>query len=181
MLGLKLLDLEAGDQAEMAEIDGRYGVAMLQRSDPDQQVGEGDGHALGALLAVDLCGQQGRCFAVRNHFHVGQKICDIALVVLALNGVWRTIDSMSKLGESHGGERDSLVARGGDDSPEQLRYGFSLALGGDHYAGIQYQTHSISPMPEGSTALDDFGRPLPDRGRSCHRAEQKNRVPRLPR
>src|SRR5208282_1925023 len=63
----------------------------------------------------------------------------------ALNGVRRAIDRVNKLGESHGGERDPLVARRRDDAPEQLRHGFALTLGGDNYTGVQYQAHSISP------------------------------------
>jgi hypothetical protein len=47
---------DTGDHLEGAEIDGCHGVAMLRRSSSDQQVGEGDGHALGALLALDLPG-----------------------------------------------------------------------------------------------------------------------------
>jgi hypothetical protein len=56
--GLMLLDPEAGDEPEVAEIDGQDREAKLQRRDAEQQVGEGDGHALGLLLSVDLCGQQ---------------------------------------------------------------------------------------------------------------------------
>src|SRR5580658_7168832 len=56
--GLKLLNPEAGDEPEVAEIDGQHREAKLQLRDADQQVDEGDGHALGLLLSVDLCGQQ---------------------------------------------------------------------------------------------------------------------------
>ena len=55
--GLKLFDLEAGDEAEVADINGQNREAKLQRRDADKQVSEGDRHALGLLFAVDLCGQ----------------------------------------------------------------------------------------------------------------------------
>ena len=52
---LKLLDSEAGDKPEVAEIDGQDRETEFQRSNTDQQVGEGDSHAMRLLLAVDLC------------------------------------------------------------------------------------------------------------------------------
>ena len=101
----------------MAEIDGRHGVAMLQRRDADQQVGEADGYALGALFPVDLAGQQRRRFSLGNHHRVGQKIADKTLVVLALNGIRRALDGVNEFGESHGGERDPLATRRLGDPP----------------------------------------------------------------
>jgi hypothetical protein len=41
----------------VADIDVRGGEAKLQSRDADKQVTEGCGHALGLLLAVDLCDQ----------------------------------------------------------------------------------------------------------------------------
>ena len=46
----------------MAEIDGQDREAKFQRRGADQQVAEGNGHALGLLLAVDLSGQQAVAF-----------------------------------------------------------------------------------------------------------------------
>lgn len=47
-------DSEAGDEAEVAEIDGQNREAEAERCSSDQQVCEGDSHALGLLLTIDL-------------------------------------------------------------------------------------------------------------------------------
>src|ERR1039457_2236199 len=76
---LKLDDLQTGDEPEVAEIDGQDGEAKLQRRDADKQIAEGDGYALGLLFAVDLSGQQGRCFGVGIDGQIAEQFVDEGL------------------------------------------------------------------------------------------------------
>jgi hypothetical protein len=100
--GLKLLDPEAGDEPEVAEIDGQDREAKLQRGDTDQQVGEGDGHALGLLLAVDLCGQQSGRFGVRIDRQIAQQFVDEGLAAKPHRRGLRAIDSVGQFRQPNG-------------------------------------------------------------------------------
>jgi hypothetical protein len=68
--------LQAGDEPEVADIDSQSGEAKLERSCTDKQVSEGDGYAPCLLLAVDLRGQQGRCFGIRIDGKTAEQFVD---------------------------------------------------------------------------------------------------------
>ena len=81
----------------MADIGGQDGEAKLQRRETDKQVTEGNGHALGLLLAVDLCGQQGCRFGVRIDCQIAEQFIDEGLAAQSHIRGLRTIDSVGEL------------------------------------------------------------------------------------
>ena len=64
------------DLAKVANVAGDGSVAELQGGCGDRQIVEGDGHALGGLVALDATGQPGRLDGDRMHWHVADRFID---------------------------------------------------------------------------------------------------------
>jgi hypothetical protein len=94
-------DSEAGDEAEVAEIDGQNREAEGERCSSDQQVCEGDSHALGLLLTVDLSGQHCGLFRVGIDREITEQFLDEGLT--AQPPLWGlcAIDAVDEFGQSN--------------------------------------------------------------------------------
>jgi len=67
-------DVEAGDESEVAEVEGNGRVAIFKGSCADENIHRGDGHGECALLAVNLPSQEGGGAGVWDHFDIHQTL-----------------------------------------------------------------------------------------------------------
>jgi hypothetical protein len=118
--GLEGEDFEAWDEAEVSEIDGQNREAEGERRSSDQQVCEGDSHALGLLLSVDLSGQHCGLFRVGIDRKIAEQFLDEGLA--AQPPLWGlcAIDTVDEFGQSDGGESGVLIARHSNYLLDQL-------------------------------------------------------------
>lgn len=147
---LRLEDLKLWDEPEMSEIDGQDRESKFQRRGANQQVAEGDGHAMGLLLAVDLSSKQGSRFRIRIYRQIAEQLIDEGLAAKPNCRGLRSIGSMDKFRESDRRERGILVADLCDYLLDQVLDCIPSALGGDKDAGVKYQSHEIRPMGLGA-------------------------------
>jgi len=104
--------MEAGDELEMAKIGCDDGVADFKGSDADEKIDGGNGDASGALLAVDLTGQERSGARVWNHCDIHHELLNELLAQGPPFEIGGAKNCMNDLSEGNSGDCHWLVRDG---------------------------------------------------------------------
>ena len=130
-------DVESGDVLEVAHVAGSDTEAELQRSGGDEQVLEGDAHALFGLLALDAAGELGRLDRHRMHGYVTDELVNKRLPALPALFQLGALDAVRQFHNSDHGEPDFDFSVASFEVFEDLPNGVALPLSGNDHAGIE--------------------------------------------
>ena len=130
-------DVESGDVQEVANIARGDTEAELQSGSADQQILEGDTHALFGLLALDAAGELGYLDRHRMHGHVANEFVNERLPALPPLFQLGALDAVRQLHNGYHGETDFDFSVAGFEVFEDLPNCVALSLSGDDHAGIE--------------------------------------------
>jgi hypothetical protein len=130
------------DQAKVARVGCRHGVAQFQRRDADQQICQRDTCASCLELSIDLSGAESDRHCHRMYRHSGQQIVQkLPPVCQPLRCVGAS-DAMSQLQHRNYRDGNLRIVHGETDGFQHLVSRLPTPFRGNHYGGIEYQSHS---------------------------------------